>query len=207
MRRPLGSGPNATRAQNARTSASRPRPARGVPEPGGTVTAVTIERLAARALLLAGRSVLLLQGRDPGRPDAGTWWIAPGGGIEPGETAEAALVREVSEETGLRLDPDQMGPVVATRLAEFEFDHRRYRQAESFFAVSLDEQFEPVQCGWDDLERRALVDHRWWPLTDLAATTETVYPSELSEVAVTVLDTDLREPLRLGNVWRPGSEG
>jgi len=168
---------------------------------------VTIERRAARALLLAGRSVLLLQGRDPGRPDAGTWWIAPGGGIEPGETAEAALVREVSEETGWHLDPDRLGPVVATRLAEFEFDHRSYRQAESFFAISLDEQFEPVQSGWDDLERRALVDHRWWPLTDLTATTETVYPSELSQVAAAVLDTDLRAPIRLGSSSRPGVAG
>jgi ADP-ribose pyrophosphatase YjhB (NUDIX family) len=30
----------------------------------------------------------------------GTWWL-PGGGLEPGESAEHAVVREVQEETGL----------------------------------------------------------------------------------------------------------
>jgi len=160
---------------------------------------VVIERRAVRALLLAGRSVLLLHGRDPGRPDSGTWWIAPGGGIEPGEAPEAALVREVSEETGLQLSADQIGPVVATRLARFEFERRSYRQAESFFAISLGEQFAPVQSGWDDLERRSLLDHRWWTLTDLAATTETVHPPELADVAEAFLDADARIPLRLGD--------
>ena len=159
---------------------------------------MVIERRAVRALLLAGRSVLLLHGHDPGRPDSGTWWIAPGGGIEPGEAPEAALVREVSEETGLQLTADQIGPVVATRLARFEFERRSYRQAESFFAISLGDQFAPVQSGWDDLERRSLLDHRWWTLTDLAATSETVYPAELSAVVAAALDTDLREPIRLG---------
>jgi 8-oxo-dGTP pyrophosphatase MutT (NUDIX family) len=91
---------------------------------------VVIERRAARVLLLADGSVLLIKGIDPAQPDAGPWWLVPGGGVDDGESVEAAAVREVLEETGLGLDPRELGPVVATRVAEFEFERRRFRQTE-----------------------------------------------------------------------------
>lgn len=45
----------------------------------------------------AGRMLLILRGHEPGK---GLWSI-PGGRIEPGETDQEAVVREVGEETGL----------------------------------------------------------------------------------------------------------
>lgn len=44
-----------------------------------------------------GRLLLVLRGREPA---AGLWSI-PGGKVEPGESREAAVAREVLEETGL----------------------------------------------------------------------------------------------------------
>lgn len=158
-----------------------------------------IERRAARVLLVAGRTVLLIEGVDPGRPQDGSWWMTPGGGIDGGESAAEAAVREVFEETGLRLMVDQMGPVVASRVARFEFNGSRFRQRESFFAVQV-ERFTPRGLGWDDLERRSLLGHRWWHVDDLRTTGERVYPSELANLMQAVIDGTLTEPLTLSGL-------
>jgi ADP-ribose pyrophosphatase YjhB (NUDIX family) len=49
----------------------------------------------------AGRRLLLIRRGQP--PSAGSWSI-PGGRCLPGESAAAACVREVGEETGLRVE-------------------------------------------------------------------------------------------------------
>lgn len=36
-----------------------------------------------------------------------TWWCLPGGALEPGETLEACVQREIVEETGLRIRPEK----------------------------------------------------------------------------------------------------
>lgn len=52
------------------------------------------------AALVDSDGRVLLQQRPPGKPMAGLWEF-PGGKIEPGETPEAALVRELHEELGI----------------------------------------------------------------------------------------------------------
>ncbi|MGA8210875.1 MAG: NUDIX domain-containing protein, partial [Nocardioidaceae bacterium] len=54
-----------------------------------------------------GRLLLVRRGREPAR---GTWSV-PGGRVEPGESDPAATVREVLEETGLRV---LVGPLLGT---------------------------------------------------------------------------------------------
>jgi len=52
----------------------------------------------------AGRLLLIKRGHEP---EAGRWSL-PGGRIEPGESDEQALVREVREETGLEVAPGRL---------------------------------------------------------------------------------------------------
>ena len=68
-----------------------------------------IERDAIRAIVLTPeREVLLMRIRAP---EGGDWfWITPGGGLEPGESVEAGLRREMKEELGL--EGFHIGPLV-----------------------------------------------------------------------------------------------
>jgi 8-oxo-dGTP diphosphatase len=72
--------------------------------------------VAACALVDADGRVLLAK-RPPGKPLAGLWEF-PGGKIEPGETPEGALIRELKEE----LDID----VAAKCLAPLSFASHSY---------------------------------------------------------------------------------
>ncbi|MCC4253597.1 MAG: (deoxy)nucleoside triphosphate pyrophosphohydrolase [Pseudomonadota bacterium] len=59
--------------------------------------------------LIDGDGRVLLQQRPPGKPMAGLWEF-PGGKVEPGETPEAALVRELEEELGIETQESCLAP-------------------------------------------------------------------------------------------------
>src|ERR1700746_3813194 len=72
--------------------------------------------VSAVALVDADGRVLLAQ-RPAGKPMAGLWEF-PGGKVDPGETPEAALIRELAEELGI--------DVTASCLAPFTFASYSY---------------------------------------------------------------------------------
>jgi 8-oxo-dGTP pyrophosphatase MutT (NUDIX family) len=149
------------------------------------------DREAARVLLLDGRDRLLLfRGADPERPQDGTWWFTPGGGLEPGESSEEGARRELREETGLRAT-DLAGPVWH-RVAEFSFAGEHYRQSEVFYVLRVAEH-EVDTSGFQPIEASAIIDHRWWTLDELASTDEVVYPGVLKTDLVRLLSDGLPE--------------
>ena len=65
--------------------------------------------IVAAAALVDADGRVLLQKRAAGRQMAGLWEF-PGGKVEPGETPEAALARELREELGIETEQACLAP-------------------------------------------------------------------------------------------------
>lgn len=135
-----------------------------------------VHREAARAVLLTPRHEVLLLRIQPPDASAG-FWITPGGGLQPGETIEAGLRRELREELGL--ERFSMGPLVWRRRHTFNWDGRRICQNEWYHVVHAD-RFDPVMT---DLAEAAILDRfHWWSLAELSHARERLTPLSLARI-------------------------
>jgi TDG/mug DNA glycosylase family protein len=135
------------------------------------------ERRAVRGLVIdADRRVLLVRFQHPVRGGE-SWWATTGGGIEPGETDEQALRRELHEEAGL-VD-FEIGPLVHTRTASFPWAQRLVEQFERYYLVRVGSHEIAPSI---DLAPECVTDVRWWSLEELDSTSEQIVPPELSQL-------------------------
>lgn len=140
----------------------------------------TKSRSAVRVIVRADDHVLLFEDSDPAYAEI-RWWVTPGGGIDPGETPEQAAVREVEEETGLRvLEHELIGPL-STRVAVHGYSDQILEQAECFYLVQVERFDVDISCHTAD-EQITLQSHRWWPLAELERTDAWIWPRYLTEL-------------------------
>ena len=124
--------------------------------------------VAACALVDTDRKVLVCQ-RPEGKQLAGLWEF-PGGKVEPGETPEVCLIRELDEELGIK--------VTEACLAPFVFASHGYEDFHLLMPLYLCRRWEGF------VQRREHAALRW------------VAPSELSDLEMPPADAPLTAYLR-----------
>lgn len=128
------------------------------------------QRIAAYALITrsgsgAGDEVLLTKMSERTRI-AGRWTL-PGGGIDHGEDPREALVREVHEETGLYVDPDEVLDVHSTHFVGPRSDGlvEDYHGVHIIFRATVRPDSEGVEPRV--LEKNSSTEQsRWVPLQE-----------------------------------------
>jgi 8-oxo-dGTP pyrophosphatase MutT (NUDIX family) len=152
-------------------------------------------RDAVRVVLAdASGQVLLLHMETEDVP--GGWWELPGGGIDPGESYQEAAVREIGEETGLVLDPAQVGPPTWRRDSTWRSRGMRRLQHEVVVFAQVAAAQPAIEDGgrtWKEIED--YVTYRWWRVSEVTHSQERFYPGRLPELLPRFLaGEDIDEP-------------
>jgi 8-oxo-dGTP pyrophosphatase MutT (NUDIX family) len=130
---------------------------------GPTPEVVERRRERDSAYAFASRDGEVLLCRLSGAPLNAGWWTLPGGGLDPGESLEAGMVREVGEETGL-------DATVVAPLCDHEVEIRWRADDGVAEALTLRQHVYVAEVGAG--EPRHETDNstnmaRWMPLDDL----------------------------------------
>ncbi|WP_214102958.1 NUDIX hydrolase [Acrocarpospora catenulata] len=156
-----------------------------------------IVRPSARVLILDDADRILLYRALSTTENPDYAWITPGGGVNPGEDLATAAARELREETGHRVAPEDLGPVVAVSSGPWESaEGVRFYGEDSFFLLRVP-HLEVDVSGMEELESSLLDTFRWWTLPELRAATERVLPYRLAELLETLLHRIPAEPIVL----------
>ncbi|HEY6074380.1 MAG TPA: NUDIX domain-containing protein [Anaerolineales bacterium] len=130
-------------------------------------------RIRAVAILIENDQIALMERHRLGKH----YFTFPGGGVDAGETPEQAVVREMAEETGLRV-------VVRRKLADVWF---RGNRQEFFLVEKLGGEFgtgtgEEFQVSPQGLNPFGTYHPLWMPISELL--NNPVLPVEMAEMVV-----------------------
>ncbi|WP_419660098.1 NUDIX hydrolase [Desulfosarcina variabilis] len=153
------------------------------------------ERQSVRAVLLSpDGKILMMKVRVEG-PD-GEIWITPGEGLKYGESENAALRREIREETDF--DLVDIGPRVWKRVDVFRIDGQLFRQSENYYLCRVND-FEPVPILLDEgIERQGFIGFKWWSVEEIRNSPDLFAPRDIHRHLSNLIEQSPHTVVRLG---------
>ena len=144
-------------------------------------------RVSARAIVLHEEQILLNCFGD------GLYYNFPGGGIEHGETALKAVVREVFEESGLCVEAEQLLFTYDYAPTCCIYSHGDQHHISLFFACKLVGNAEITAPTIPDINPKGVQSHaKWIPISELSNTP--FVPNTILKSLLKYIDTGLFEP-------------
>ena len=109
-------------------------------------------------------------------------WITPGGGIEPGEDAATTAARELFEETGLAVRPEDLPLKLAEFSGRWDWGDgvNFHTYTDHFFEFQVSD-FVLDFSGWTAEELRDVLEVKWWSKEELASSEDLFSPPGLVE--------------------------
>jgi 8-oxo-dGTP diphosphatase len=135
---------------------------------------VTRRHTRYQGAIVRDGAVLLIYHREH---STGTgYWLLPGGGMEPGETPEATVAREMREETGLAVRVERLLFEVAHDPGDF------YERAHTYLCTPTGGEAAPgYEPEPDAAAAYAITAVRWVPVAD-----DTTWGDEILDDAITL---------------------
>lgn len=154
-------------------------------------------RHVARVIVLdQAKNVLLVRYIDPETMDPSgegpvEYWVPPGGALDPGEDHQSAAIRELAEETGLRVE---LGPWLWEGRHSLRYQGEVVSQWERFYLAKIMARTPEVS----NQSPEAIRELRWWSLPELQVSSEKFFPEGFVTLVGPVIEGLLPEiPLRI----------
>jgi ADP-ribose pyrophosphatase YjhB (NUDIX family) len=142
-------------------------------------------RVSARAIIVdPANRVLLMEIEpnfvvDPARPEPCSYWITPGGGVRDGEPPESAVLRELTEETGLKEICVEC--VLGTVEQELLWKDVRTLVRDHYFLVRTSQSALSIDL-MEEEERSIFRGYHWWTASAIVEPAFDLRPHALKEL-------------------------